>query len=174
MDNIKELKREKSIENLNTRYNSKRDTIFAYKNFIEINSDILSTSFDDISYYNKIKDGSPLMFYKKEHPLWEDENSLVNRLKRFIDERYILIDTKSNSQQILLVLSIFITILLIIDYFIETYKKRNNIIIDSGFMKFIKQISGLSKMISFTVLVYYSVNNIILRTTSLTYNKCDL
>lgn len=135
------------------------------------NTTVLPTSFQNINYYNKKDQGNPIMFVAKDHPLWNNENSLVNRLERFIDEKYILIDTEVNSQKILLILSIIIGILLILDYYIEQYKKRNNIINDSNFMKIIKDISTTLKLFSALTLGYYNINNILLRTTSLTYKE---
>lgn len=167
-DNIIKLQRQKTIKELINKSNrNKRESAILFKNIIDDNLNNLPTTYDNLNYYNSTKDGKPFAFYKNDHPLWNNENSLVNRLKRFVDEKYILIDTELNSQRIILLCTIIITLLLIISTFIDHYKKNNKITENTDFMNNIERLILLFKIVSSASLIYFSINNLLIRTSIL-------
>jgi len=162
------LQRQPTIKDLaNIKKRNKRESILLFKKILKEDNSNLPTTYENLNYYNSNRDGRPFAFYKNDHPLWNKENSLVNRLKRFVDEKYILIDTELNSQRLILICTIFITLLLIISSFINHYKKNNNIIENTKFMNNIEWLILLFKIISTSGLIYFTINNLLIRTSEL-------
>jgi hypothetical protein len=151
----------------NDKYNIKREVTINLEKFLKQNADDLPTSFENLEYYNKKEDGHYLNFLNNNNKLWKNENSVINRLHRFLDERYILIDTELAAQRLILICGIIIGIILIVDYFIEKYKKKYKIIEETTFMKRWREILLGTKLLSTITLIYYTVNNILIRTSAI-------
>jgi len=154
--------------------------------------------------YSKKIDGAPYGYLfstpllKENHPLWSNENSLANRLNRFIDEKYTLVDSDLSSQKIILICTIIIIILQLVYYFITVYNNRSikefiksnidaqgkldseeNITIKKIDLLHLTDKSILSKyweysirsiqLLSTSAIVYFSLNNGFMRTTNNTW-----
>ena len=163
---IQQLNKQKKI------FNKKINEDIPLDNFILQYKDYLPTKFDHFKVYDSTRDGKWYNFTKTEHPLWVNENNLSNRFNRFVDERYILTDTTNGSQRIILGLTVLIIIILIIQFFIQEYQNEKNKIerkFSYDTLSILQYTIVALKSVSIITLLYYSIHNLMLRTTKPNY-----